>query len=216
MEIAPKLIFIAVSLVLLLTGCSANEIQPDENSSLAPPHQLIFYNEDELMAFLDAPNLSDTELMRFLVDNSYSMNGIDSRERLDAIMKSITRKPFPVVKNAILTDVTVHVETNSLHARYETETGEVYSFKYGLQESLQDQKCALSYENVEIEGIFSIDADTPFTAAKIHNDEKNLAGKYFIETPDTIVLIRLFKMDAEEIEYNLQNIYFYHISNIGK
>ena len=208
-------LFSLAGVVLLLSGCAALEKQPAEIGTSGPPHQLIFYNKEELAAFLDAPNLSDTELEQFLDDNDYSMNGVDSRESLDTVLQAITEKPFPVVKDAALTDINVHVETNRLYARYETETGEVYSFKYGLQEELQDQKDAMSYGDAKIEDIFSVNADEPFTAIKIRNDEEDLDGVYFIETPETFVLVRLFKMESEKIQENLRKIGFDRITNIA-
>ena len=207
----PSVFICFASIALLLSGCTISKIPPSEVGVGAPPHQLIFYNEDEFSAFLDAPNLSDAELEQFLKDNNYSMNGVDSRELLDAVLLSITGKPFPSVKDAILTDVTVHMETNQLHARYEAETGEVYSFKYSLQEDLEAQKDSLFYGDAKIEDTFSVNTDDPFTAFKIRNDQKNIAGVYFIETPETIVLVRLSKMDREDIENNLQSIYFDYI-----
>ena len=73
-------LFSLAGVVLLLSGCAALEKQPAEIGTSGPPHQLIFYNKEELAAFLDALNLSDTELEQFLDDNDYSMNGVDSRE----------------------------------------------------------------------------------------------------------------------------------------
>lgn len=202
------------SVVLLLSGCAAFEKQPAEIGNEGPPHQLIFYNKEELSAFLDAPNLSDTELEQFLDDNAYSMNGVDSRESLDTVLQAITGKPFPIVKDATLTSITVYVETNRLHARYKTDAGGAYIFRYGLHEELQEQRDAYSYGDAKIEDIFSVDSDTPFTAAQVRNDEKNVAGVYFIETPETVVLLRLFNVETNSIERNLRAIYFDDINSV--
>ena len=213
MRLSSFLICMAI-VSLLLTGCSTHESQSPEASNGVPPDQLIFYAKDELAAFLDASNLSDVELEQFLDYNSYSMNGVDSRESLDTVIKAITGKPFPVVKDATLTDIIVYMETNQFYARYESETGEIFSFDYSLNETLQDQKAAFSYDDAKIESTFSVNADTLFTAAEVHNDKKNVAGVYFIETPETVVLLRLFNMEATSIKENLQAIYFEDILSI--
>lgn len=177
----------------------------------APPHQLIFYNKDELTAFLNAPNLSDPELEQFLKENSYSMNGVDSRESLEVVLQAVTGKPFPNVKNAMLESVTVHVETNSIYVRYEEETGKIYSFVYGLQGTMQAQKDFMSYEDAKIIDTFSVNADDPFTAVKVRHDFKNITDVFFIETPETIVSLRLFAQEdysENSIAENLQVIYF--------
>ena len=180
----------------------------------APPHQIIFYNQDELEAFLDAPNLPDDDLEQFLKENHYIMNGVDSRKSLESVLQAITGKPFPVVKGAPWSDIIVHVETNELYVRYEAETNEVYSFNYGLQETLEKQKDSMSYEDAKIEDTFSVNADEPFTAVQISHDFEKAVGVYFIEIPETVTMLRLYNMNAEDIEKNLENIYFDDISSL--
>ena len=159
----------------------------------APPHQIIFYNQDELEAFLDAPNLPDDDLEQFLKENHYIMNGVDSRKSLESVLQAITGKPFPVVKGATWSDIIVHVETNELYVRYEAETNE---------------------EDAKIEDTFSVNADEPFTTVKISHDFEKAVGVYFIETPETVTMLRLYNMDAEDIEKNLENIYFDDINSL--
>ena len=199
--------------ILALSFLFSSDHEPPSPTP-APPHQLIFYNQDELAAFLDAPNLSDADLEQFLKENHYIMNGVDSRQSLETVLQAITGKPFPVVKDAAWSDIVVHVETNELYVRYEAETNEVYSFDYSLLETLEKQKDSMSYEDTKIEDTFSVNADELFTAVKISHDFEKAVGVYFIETPETVTMLRLYNMDAEDIEKNLENIYFDDINSL--
>ena len=84
----------------------------------SPPHCLRF---DDLKAYQDfffAAELEDSEFRKYIQRKSFDMNGIESKEDLNALTSSLLPVPFPVVTGARLTSVEILSEYNQLHLRY--------------------------------------------------------------------------------------------------
>lgn len=215
---AKKLLRI-ISLILVTTifvGCSTNQVsvEPSESGShVAPPKQIILFGMEDLTNFLDAVNLSDTELKFFLEENGYSINGVSSKDELESISELLNNGRFPFVKDAILTDITIFVDDGTVHVRYELPKGEAYSFMYSGDETLEKQQDALGIEEATKEwSCVSVSRSDLKVyernrTIKFEDDVDNV-HPYIISTSDFTASLRMFNISPGEIESYVELVSF--------
>ena len=140
------------------------------------------------------------------------MNGVTSKSDLQAVSALINNSRFPYVNDAVLTDITVFVDNNIVHARYELPNGAVYSFTYSGEEKLEAQSAALGVDKADKtwNRLSISDANLNVYQQKQTakpNDVGNVYP-YLITTSDYIVSLRIFNIDPDEIEDYIKNISF--------
>jgi len=183
---------------LLFTACGVQGDPQPPPVPGDPPYQIIFFGPSDLTEFFDAQNLSDEDLETFLKEKNYSMNGVRSREELEALCQQFAAKPLPTVKDAVWTDITIYVETATVYIRYERQTGEVYSFTYSLLDTLEEQDVALGVSEALPKASLLPSASSLFQVYQFPAEEDDVAV-YVLSSPELWLSLRLFHADPDDI-----------------
>jgi len=109
----------ALLFVLQLFGCSVKtDPKIDTTQSMDAPRQLIFSTVNEYLELIEASELQDTDLEKYLNDNSYDMNGIRSRSDLRSLEETVAAIPFPTGENVKVSQIIIYPDYKSIIVRY--------------------------------------------------------------------------------------------------
>lgn len=105
-----------------------------------PPYWVSFSSMEEYKAFVEAADLPQEDLLKFLDKNSYNACGIKGREDIIQVRDFFAEFPFPHLKGARLTTLLLSVEGLQVTVRYELNDGVSATYRLNIWEDSAEKE----------------------------------------------------------------------------
>ena len=171
-------VILVILAAMLLCSCS-NDVTPiPENTSsdtenTDPPQMLIFADFKAYLDFEGSVSLSDEDFAAFISDNSYDMNGVQSKDDVKRYCETIDKLPVPEDPSLTLRDIVFYPEREECSVTFTGAGDAVYSLDYytgsdkkkGIQDIADKKLTGFSAASADIDSVYDVtDADDDFYA----------------------------------------------------
>ena len=208
-------VILVILAVMLLCSCSndaklSKNTPSDTNESADPPQTLIFSDFKAYLDFEGSASLSNEDFAAFISDNSYDMNGVQSKEDVRRYCEIIDKLPIPEDSGLTLRDIVFYPEREECSVTITDAGGAVYALEYYTgSDERKDIQNALPADK-KLTDFFSASADVD--SVYDVTDAKDDFYAYYAIIDGYRVLYRAYNTDESNALSLLENSKFAALS----